>query len=377
MNDTLQTSLRSGFNASNDTTIIGTTIIDTTIVQSAGDGGEEALRITRLVCVGFIGLGLSIIGVPSNAVTCLVFARQRLRERMNLCLFCLALVDLGLMTLSLGYSFVAMLSYLEVLGFDEEHYYKAVLYALSSIYALRATSGCYNVVIAVERCICVMLPLHAAALIRTRSMGVLLAILPLLLQAGFLTLPLKFQLVQTEIMGTVQWRLLPSRLWLKNQFIFDFILYTVLSTTLPLVTFLIISVATLITVIKLKVSIKWRKNQTSTSQDANRHQTALTKVLVVVSLVYIITMLPFVGYIAGYLFEDQFSTFGRYAYLYMTFSSVVNVFPVVNCSFTFFIYYSRSTRFREDLSALLRGQKKLKPTQLSQKTVSVRKKTSL
>ncbi|XP_025099141.1 substance-K receptor-like [Pomacea canaliculata] len=351
MNFTLSTSLQ--HNESN--------IINGTITLEVGSGvGEDIYKTTRLICVGFIGLVLSLIGVPTNAVTCLVFARQRLRERMNLCLFCLGLADLLLMSVMLGYSLVTIFSDLRLLGFTEEQYSKAVLYALSSIYALRATSGCYNVVIAVERCICVMLPLHAAALIRTRSMGVLLAILPLLLQAGFLTLPLRFQLVRTENMDTVQWHLLPSRLWLENQFVFDLILYTILSTTLPLITFFIISAATLITVIKLKVSLKFRERSSSSRKDVIRHQTALTKVLVVVSLVYIVTMLPFVGYIAGHLFVDQFSPFGRYAYLYMTFSTIVNVCPFINCSFNFFIYCSRSTRFKEDLGALWRGQRKAK-----------------
>ncbi|XP_025099138.1 uncharacterized protein LOC112566925 [Pomacea canaliculata] len=332
----------------------------TTITYGGSIVSEDVYKITRLICVGFIGLGLSLVGVPTNAVTCLVFVRQRLRERMNLCLFCLAFVDLVLMLLSFGYSLVTVFSDLGLFGFGEEQYSKAVLYALSSIYALRATSGCYNVVIAVERCICVMLPLHAAALIRTRSMGVLLAILPLLLQAGFLTLPLRFQIVRTENMGAVQWHLLPSRLWLENQFVFDLILYTILSTTLPLVTFFAISVATLITVIKLKVSMKWRKETTNSNKDVQRQQTALTKVLVVVSLVYIVTMLPFVGYIGVHLFMDQFSPFGRYAYLYTTVSAIVNVCPLINCSFNFFIYFTRSTRFKEDLGALCGGQQKAK-----------------
>ena len=34
------------------------------------------------------------IGVPTNLLNCLVFYRQGLRDRMNLCLFSLALVDM-------------------------------------------------------------------------------------------------------------------------------------------------------------------------------------------------------------------------------------------------------------------------------------------
>ena len=53
---------------------------------------------------------LFFVGVPANLLNCVVFYRQGLRDRMNLCLFCLALVDMLFVAL-----FFTMSSYLSLI----------------------------------------------------------------------------------------------------------------------------------------------------------------------------------------------------------------------------------------------------------------------
>lgn len=337
---------------------------------STGDVSDEVNKKTRLVCAGFIGLFLSTVGMPTNFLNCLVFWRQGLRDRMNLCLFCLSLVDLTLLSLNLGFSIVDIFCDLNVFGFGDEQYLLMTKYILGVKYAFRGVSGCYTVVIAVERCACVLFPLHALSLMRTRTMGFILAAILVILQAGYLTIPLKFDVVSYEVKGEIFWRLGQSKLSLTNQYAFDLILYTILSVSLPLVTFVLVSLATLVTVVKLRLVLKWRGKTSSTSGETHGHQTALTRVLIVVLCLYLVTMLPFVVYVTAHLLIPDFSLFGRLVNLYMTCSTVVNVFAHVNSCFNFFVYYNRSTRFRRDLASLWRHLAAPRAEDISSSTLS-------
>nr|KAG5688573.1 hypothetical protein BaRGS_002788 [Batillaria attramentaria] len=113
------------------------------------------LEINSIVINCVLNPILLLVGVPANIISCLVFYKQGLRDRMNLCLFVLALVD----TVVVNFSFL--------------------------VFGMRATSGCITMVIAVERCVCVVFPLRANSIMRTRTMGALLAITFIIMHLGF------------------------------------------------------------------------------------------------------------------------------------------------------------------------------------------------
>ncbi|KAL8576474.1 hypothetical protein ACOMHN_049041 [Nucella lapillus] len=48
---------------------------------------------------------LFLVGVPANVLSAAVFYRQGLRERINLCIFCLAMADVVVLTSSAGMAF--------------------------------------------------------------------------------------------------------------------------------------------------------------------------------------------------------------------------------------------------------------------------------
>ena len=90
-----------------------------------------------------------------------------LKDRMNLCLFCLSLVD-GM--------FVFFFSLHTFCCFtpDIEECTWSVHSNVAGIYrAFLISSGCLTMIISVERCVCVFLPLRATSLIRTRTMAVI------------------------------------------------------------------------------------------------------------------------------------------------------------------------------------------------------------
>lgn len=96
-------------------------------------------------------------------------------------------------------------------------------------------------------------------------MAIMLATIGTMMQLGFATVPLKYYVVSEEVSGVVYWRLELSRMWLDNRVIIDMILDNVMSISLPLLTFVIVVIATIITVVKLKAAMLWRDNAASSS----------------------------------------------------------------------------------------------------------------
>nr|KAG5706421.1 hypothetical protein BaRGS_032814 [Batillaria attramentaria] len=115
---------------------------------------------------------------------------------------------------------------------------------------------------------------------------------------------------------------------------------TIMFTTLALKigTFVVIIAATALTVFKLKQAIAWRQN-TSRDDRANRAQTSLAKMLVVISCVYIACAVPsVVTAIVRYL-VDEFQPWGRYSYTALCTLMLAQVFTSVNSAVNFFVYF--------------------------------------
>lgn len=84
------------------------------------------------------------VGVPANIVNCIVFKHQGLKDRMNLCLFVLALVDMIYLAYSITISLAFWIQIVEpVLG--EEIYVKTLYYAHGVNYGFRDASAWVSV----------------------------------------------------------------------------------------------------------------------------------------------------------------------------------------------------------------------------------------
>ncbi|XP_025097938.1 uncharacterized protein LOC112566160 [Pomacea canaliculata] len=248
---------------------------------------ENTYHTLKDVFNGYISLLICIVGIPANLVTCLVFWRQGLRDRMNLCLFCLAAVDLLYMTSVVPVSCISAFLHISHSSYADEYFVKTVM----------------------------------------GGVGVLLV-------------------VRVETGGAVQWRYEPTQLYLDNKEFFEAVEMSVLTVSLPMTTFLVVSVSSVITVIKLTAALKWREKTSSTSGEKAGHQTALTKMLLLVSFIYICTMIPSVSLNITRLLVLEFSPHGRYYYLFIATQIIANIFPVAHSASNFFVYYKRSSRFR-------------------------------
>ena len=120
-----------------------------------------------------------------------------LKDRMNLCLFCLSLVD-GMFVIF--YSLAGSHCLAHFFRPDLETWWKWSVHsrALGLLRGSLLCSGCLTMIISVERCVCVFLPLRATSLIRTRTMAVILFTTIAAIQAVCMIYPLK---VQTPVLA--------------------------------------------------------------------------------------------------------------------------------------------------------------------------------
>lgn len=311
------------------------------------DNNYELLQIIELVCCVLILLPSCVIGIPTNIINCLVFWRQGIGERMNLCLFSLALVDFLYLTIVFtGYPISSLIRFHDK-QLGDRYLVESLSTLMSVLYGLRATSGFVGVVIAVERCLCIVFPLRSSIFIQTKNMGKMIITSFFVFQLSYLPYSLLFKVTLMAGKTGQRWQLTPSQFYLDNKIVLEEVVGKLLDLVIPGIFFLILVVMTTVTVVKLKAAMKWRQTATRVTRAGHDQQAALTVMLLVVSVVYIATMMPYVVCnIVNNFLPDP------YGASYVTFSFFNNVshhLTPTNSAFHIFIYYSRSSRFRETL----------------------------
>nr|KAG5689118.1 hypothetical protein BaRGS_013879 [Batillaria attramentaria] len=291
------------------------------------------------------------LGAPLNVLCLIVFFKQGLKDRMNFSLFSLSLVDL-LYTTSL--STFSMYCYVTE---EENHDLKESLqwyvrkYFSNIMFGFRTSSGCLTAIIAVERCLCVVFPMKAMTLIKTRTMVLLIAGSVVIVQSLCLVYTLKNQVTTVTDIATGKKGLVWTRteLYKQHRSLFDIIDFVVLPTV-TLSSFFVVSVSTAVTVVKLTQAMTWRQNTSSTAGD--KRQMMLVKMLVTVSCIYVTCTAPMVALTFARFLVDGFSTTGRYRNIFYASYAIGNLIMMLNSSVNFFVYVTQSSRFKMDLVSL-------------------------
>ncbi|KAK7102270.1 probable G-protein coupled receptor frpr-1 [Littorina saxatilis] len=298
---------------------------------------------------------LFLICLPTNLVSALVFWRQGLKDRSNMCLFVLALVDLAYVTTLM----VAALS--PFIGFVDEALANRYtpysdVYLIGVVWALKLTSGCVSVVIAVDRCLCVVFPLKIESLMSTRTMGILLGSITLVMQIFYLVHPLANDIVVVTTPGGGQvYSIVPAAFYINNKVLVDVVGIILVAFVVPIATFVVVSITTTITVVKLRLALSWRQATSSGSAASTTNatrQTSLTRMLVLLSCVYIFFAAPLVAFTLMRLALPDYSPWGRYSNFFLATHNIGTVCSEINSSVNFFVYYTRSSRFRQVLAGL-------------------------
>ncbi|XP_076450092.1 uncharacterized protein LOC143286416 [Babylonia areolata] len=306
----------------------------------------------------YVSSGLFLMGAPTNVLNCLVFFRQGLRDRMNLCLFCLALVDLCYVTffyLVVSHCLVGRLYPGDEVATTQWWKYFTRKYFTGVYRGFLYSSGCLTALISAERCVCVVLPLKAASLVRTRTVaGVILLIVGLVHLASVLY-PLHLQIgsrVDPRTGGSTLF-LTSSEFYARHRLLYTVVEDTILMVVLPMATFVVVIISTVVTVLELKLRSRWRRMSSAGSEAASLQQVRVVKMLVVVSCIYLLTSAPNVALGLTRSLLPSFHHTRRFANIFLASHLAYLVLAMLNSSVNFFVYLSRSSRFRAHLAAIL------------------------
>ena len=135
---------------------------------------ETEQLFDRIKATVFIPI-LFLIGFPANCINMAVFFQQGLKERINLCLFSIALIDLTSLTLT----FVSYGERLYTQFTDGERISVVYRYAVNNLIGLFGIGYgimFLSVIISTERCICILFPMRAQTCIPTKVLAVIIVV---------------------------------------------------------------------------------------------------------------------------------------------------------------------------------------------------------
>lgn len=305
--------------------------------------------VVDAVFLAGVGTLEGLIGITTNIINCLVFRRQGLRDRMNLCLFSLSMVDC--LYNAINFTIFALPF---IVRFHDIFLYEAYTSTLtgSLMGVLRGcslTSGCINMAIAVDTCVCVVLPHRAASLVRTKTMMLLLVTCFLFIQSCFVIVPFSYGFSKVAIGDRVQLIYIGTKFLEENRLFIYFFLNVFLETVGPFINFTVVSAATIVTVKVLTAGMRWRENTSNISTNLQSRQVALTKMLTMIAFVFVIVKFPSVLFQVSLWINLTNSGEPSSQEKFFIASSVIYSLCQVNGSINFFIYFYRSSRFRREL----------------------------
>ena len=292
---------------------------------------------------------------PTNVVNMAVFFRQGLRERINLCLFCLSLADLIYMLHSFLFNVDRLYQQVAHIpsGFGPVFEF-IVNNHLMGFRGFSWVSGMITTVIACERCFCVLSPLRSQTVIKTRTAAIflLLASLGVLAILFITTTRWSLACVYDPVSNSTSRTIYSRKFYRENKEFVDTLTGYVVSLALPALYIGVVSTSTAITLVKLRKVAAWRE-QTSSATMSSR-EVALTRMLVGIAVLYVICLMPVLALGVAILSVSEFSLHGRYYNIFNLMVSIFELFSYINSSVNFFVYCFLGSRFKETLREMFK-----------------------
>ncbi|XP_076462840.1 uncharacterized protein LOC143295153 [Babylonia areolata] len=313
----------------------------------------QAVTITRRVA-DTLSVPLFLFGGPANVINMAVFYRQGLKERINVCLFSLALSDfLYLSTIFLLYveqiyrQFTTKEKYGVIVRFVANH-------NMLGFYGFTWVSEVISAIIASERCFCILQPLRSQTVLSTSTTTVIVVLVNVVVVGLYLFVAARYRIVCAfdPTSSSEVWTFAPSQLYLNHQKVIDFFDSFVYGIAIPVVTIVVVIVTTTLTLIKLRQAAAWRSG-TSSSGTVSAREVALTMMLVYNSIFFIICVFPIALFRVVWPFIPEMSPGRRYHNLYFTGIWFLDIMSYINATFNIAIYYSMGSRYRQTFWQLL------------------------
>ena len=311
------------------------------------------------------------IGLPTNMLSMLVFFKHGLKQRINLCLFCLSLVDL----VFLAFVYVMYAEQMDFTSLTASSMRLGPTLTfitnnhLLGFYGFGWASMFVSAIISGERCFCVIWPLRSSTLLKTRTTAVVILVGVVLITGGRFAVTEKYRVIclYDVTSGQERYHLKASEYYFLHKQLVDVLSGVVYGLILPMSTFAIVGLATVVTAVKLKKVAQWRQESSSA---LSPREIALTRMLIFLSIQFVVLNLPNVMLRVATLFIPELNISGRFANLHYFMTGVVEVCAALNSSLNFLVYYFAGTKYRETVHGLCRKATTKKKAVYADTTVS-------
>ncbi|KAL8573486.1 hypothetical protein ACOMHN_047757 [Nucella lapillus] len=276
---------------------------------------------------------------PANVLNMVMFYKQGLKERINFCLFFLALVDI----LHLNN---------DLYGFYDFGYGSMLLAAI----------------ISTERCACVLFPLRVQRCIPTKAFAIVVAftVLTVSLMRFIVTAQYRSRCFYEVKSQRTSWQNIRNDdYYYKNESLLIILEGVFYGFIVPLGCPALVLITTIITAIKLRQIVRWRSQ--ISSGISSPKEIGITKMLICLSVEFIVLSSPLIIIRVSRLFPSVLNT-DYHLNMYRILINCYEVCFYISSSVNFAVYYITGTKYRETLHALLGIRKVDKNTGDSKKT---------
>ncbi|KAL8595111.1 hypothetical protein ACOMHN_019149 [Nucella lapillus] len=322
------------------------------------------------ICGGvFIPL-LFILGTPANVLNMVVFYRQGLKERINFCLFSLALVDIFHLTPVFIFEVEKIYSWFTNEVRNGQVYRFMMNHNLLGFGGFGQGSMLLAAIISTERCVCVLFPLTAQRCIPTKAFAIVVvfAVFTVSLMMFIVTPQYRsacFYEVQTQ---RTSWQYeINGDYFSKNEAMLRILEGVFFGFIISLGCPALVLITTIITAIKLRQIVRWRSK--ASSGMSSPKEIGVTKMLICLSMEFVLLSCPLIIMKVTPLFPSVLSP----SYHFNLYRILVNSYGVcfyISSAVNFVVYYITGTKYRETLHALLGIRKVDKKTGVSKQTPS-------
>ena len=300
---------------------------------------------------------LFLVGFPSNCINMAVFFKQGLKERINFCLFSLALVDV----ICLMEIFMVNVERIYTQFTNGERMGPVQRYMVNNnvigLYGFLYGSMLLYAVISVERCICILFPLRAKTCISTKAIAFITVVGVLVLGFGRFAITAIYQVTCFYEMRTqrVLWKLNVNDYYFRNKAVISALDGVIYGFSLTVGCPVIVLIATIITTVRLTQVVRWRSQ---TSSSLSNREIDVTKMLIALSIEFFVLSVPFVVLRIVPVFEPRLRAgdiFVNAAYLLLGLSELGSY---TSATVNFFVYFFTGTKYRKMLRYLTSCKKR-------------------
>ncbi|KAL8573483.1 hypothetical protein ACOMHN_047754 [Nucella lapillus] len=305
------------------------------------------------ICSGLLIPLFFIFGTPANVLNMVVFYKQGLKERINFCLFTLALIDILHLTPVFIFQVEHVNSWFTGQLRNGEIYRFMRNNNLLGFYGFGYGSMLLAAIISTERCVCVLFPLTAQRCIPTKAFAIVVVFVVLLVSMLCFIPSAKYRSAcfYEEMTQRISWQyVIDGDFYSKHEALLKFLEGVLFGICISVGCPALVLITTIITAIKLRQIVRWRSQ--SSSIMSSPKEIGITKMLICLSVEFIVLSVPLILVRVTRLFPSVLST----TYHLNVFRILINCYEIcfyISSSVNFVVYYVTGTKYRQTLHALL------------------------